>query len=526
MKKHVRRWVALSATALAATTATSAQAADNSDPLINLLLKKGILSEDEAAKVQAEADAMRSNAVPVMPTESKWKIGKDIKNIELYGDLRARYENRRAEDAQEGSIELQRFRYAVRLGIRGELFDDWYFGVRLDTAANPRSPWVTFGTSSSGVPYQGPFGKSTGGINVGQIFIGYKPADWLDISVGKMANPLYTTPMVWDTDYAPEGLAEKLKHSIGAAELFANFGQFLYEDTNPNQNSSGYFNLPRTGSSPAVLLTWQAGFNYHFTKDINFKIAPVLYQYVGHGVNPGAAGAAHIPDFSGVFVGQGSTNNLAGHNAGAWSGYPNGFYDGFTANQTGINDLLVLEVPAEVNFPIWKLNARLFGDYAQNLEGSARARHAAEASLTAFQPVGGGEIAPITSAQTEDVHAYQVGLGVGSGGLVYGPAQGLVYGSTSRKHAWEVRTYWQHIEQYALDVNLIDSDFFEGRGNLEGFYASAAYSLTDNILATLRYGHAHQINDQIGTGGSNQDIPQMNPVHDYDLWQVDLTFRF
>jgi hypothetical protein len=332
--------------------------------------------------------------------------------------------------------------------------------------------------------------------------------------------------MVWDSDYCPEGIAEHFKHSVGNADFFANFGQFLYEDTNPSQNSSGYFNLSRDTSNPVFVLAWQAGVDYHLAKDVTFKVAPVIYEYAGHGVNNTAPGSVVAPDFSGVFVGQGSTNNLANHNAGAWSGYPSGYYDGFTANQTGINDLLVLEVPWELNFKVAKLNARFFGDYAQNLEGPDRARAAAAASQSAFQPVGGGNIATIPSAQTHDVNAYQVGFGIGSPGLVYGPMQGLVYGTGSRKHAWEVRTYWQHVEQYALDPNLLDSDFFEGRGNLEGIYASAAYGFTDNIIGTLRYGHATQINNKLGTGGSNQDIPQMNPIHDYDLWQVDLTLRF
>ena len=103
---------------------------------------------------------------------------------------------------------------------------------------------------------------------------------------------------------------------------------------------------------------------------------------------------------------------------------------------------------------------------------------------------------------------------------------GLVYGTVSHKHAWEFRTYWQHIEQYSLDPNLIDSDFFEGRLNTEGFYTALAYGLTDNVIATFRYGYANRINDKLGTGGNNLDIPQMNPIDKYNLLQLDLTLRF
>jgi putative porin len=89
-----------------------------------------------------------------------------------------------------------------------------------------------------------------------------------------------------------------------------------------------------------------------------------------------------------------------------------------------------------------------------------------------------------------------------------------------------VRTYWQRIEQYALDPNLTDSDFFEGRTNVQGLYVAGAYSWTDSIISTLRYGFAHRVNGNLGTGGSNPDLPTINPLTDYRLIQFDLTWRF
>ena len=75
-------------------------------------------------------------------------------------------------------------------------------------------------------------------------------------------------------------------------------------------------------------------------------------------------------------------------------------------------------------------------------------------------------------------------------------------------------------------MNLIDSDFFEGRANLQGFYTAFAYSLTDAIIGTVRYGYANQIKDSLGTGGNNLDIPGINPIKNYNLVQLDLTWRF
>jgi hypothetical protein len=496
---------------------SNAVAADPSDPVLNLLLQKGIISQQELDKTKAEAEAIRTNNAALAPMESKWKISSAFKNVELYGDLRLRYENRQVHDPGDGRIELNRERIAVRLGLRGEVLDDFYYGVRLDTANNPRSPWVTLGTSSSGAPYQGPFGKSTFNVNIGQVYLGWKPAPWLDITAGKMPNPFYFTPMTWDTDLNPEGLAERFKYSIGPADVFVNLGQFIYQDTNPTHASRGYFNLGFDSSSPAFMLAWQAGFNYHITKDISLKVAPILYNYSGHGVN--SSPSSGTPDFRGVFIGQGTTNGLNGTPGVFYSGFPGGAYDGFVDNQTGINDLLVLDIPVELNFNFNCISTRLFGDYAQNLQGSERAKAAFRAQDSPLLANAG--LIRIPSAQTGDTKAYQVGVAVGSTNSL-----GLVYGSTVRRHAWEARAYWQHVEQYALDPNLIDSDFFEGRGNLEGIYGAIAYGFSENVIGTLRYGYASRINHKLGTGGSNQDIPQMNPISHYNILQLDLTLRF
>ena len=500
---------------------TGGARAASSDPileLLNMMTQKGMLTDQEAQKVRAaaaalkaEAEAKETNDLAVAP--SKWKISNAIKNIELFGDIRFRYENRSVTTPGHESLELGRERYALRLGLRGDLTDDFYYGLRLETAANPRSPWVTFGTSSSGVPFQGPSGKSTAGINLGQVYVGWRPESWVDITLGKMPNPLYTTPMLWDTDINPEGLAERFKYTAGPADLFLNFGQFIYQDVNPVH--TGAFLVPSIplGQSTDVpfLLAWQGGLLYHIKKDMSLKVAATIYNYTSLGKNTVPGGATAVPGFSDTFVGAG-----AGVPVNGASGYPSGPNDGFAFNQTGINDLLVLDIPVEFNFKIARLNSRIFGDFAENLDGADRAAAAVAAGLT-----GNPSITTKIPLQPNDNHAYQFGWGIGNGDNL-----GLVYGSPVKKGTWEARTYWQHVEQYALDPNLMDSDFFEGRGNLQGIYSAFAYSFTDAIIGTVRYGYATRINGKLGTGGSNQDIPQVNPIKQYQILQLDLTCRF
>ena len=467
--KRTQTCRALAVAAIAATLNSASGQTSSADALINKLVQKGILTESEAKALASETTQTNK------PAASKWKMSDAIKSIGLYGDVRFRYEYRGADNApgsgvSESTYQRERFRYAVRLGLRGDLFDDFYYGLRLETSSSARSTWVTFGDDTNPTPSA----KNSDTIGIGQVYLGWRATDWLELTVGRMPMPLYVTPMIWDSDINPEGAAEKVKYKIGDVDLFATFGQFMYQDSNPDNS------VP---SADTFLLAWQVGANAKLAKDVTFKIAPVIYNYTGQGQNNG---------LNKPFSGQGS-NGLNPNTTGF--------------NQAGINDLLVFETPAELNFKLGQRNARVFGDFAYNLSGDSRAR----AAVGATDPAG-----DLPVAVTGQNKAYQFGVGYGN--------LGLVSGQTSKKNTWEARVYWQHVEQYAADVNLLDSDFFEGRANLEGVYAAFAYSLTDNIIGTVRYGYAHPINDQLGTGGQ-LDLP-LNPVKDYNLVQFDLTWRF
>jgi hypothetical protein len=526
-RNHCLKAIATALLVLAFAPVAGAQSSPSSDPLLDLFVKKGYVTQEEAQQVKAEADARMTNAeMPAM----KWKISDGIKSVELFGDIRLRFEDRQAQTPDYAKIDLGRFRYALRLGLRGDLADNFNYGFRLETASNPRSPWVTFGTSSSGAPYQGPFGKSTAALNLGQIYLGWRPASWVEITIGKMPNPLYNTPMLWDSDFNPEGAVEIFKYTVGDVDFFANFAQFLYADDNPTYTSAlifPTFQLSGQNTSVPFLLAWQGGFIYHISKDISFKAAVTLYNYDGVGTNntsppvgaapPGQPASQTTPGFSDTFVGEGGgglPGVAVGQNQNASGLAVAGNNDGFIFNQTGLDYLQVLDFPFELDFKIGRKPARLFGDFAENLQGAQRAEAAAavyNAALPASKFV----------AQKYDNMAYQFGFGISSP-----DALGMVYGTVVRKNTWDARVYWQHVEQYALDPNLLDSDFFEGRGNLQGLYSAVAYGFTDNLIGTVRYGFASRINKKLGTGGSNQDIPSVNPIQQYELLQLDLTCRF
>jgi hypothetical protein len=506
-----------------------------SDPTLNLLLNKGVITEDDASAAQAQIDAMHTNGPAPSSSPSVWKLTTGLTNLELYGDVRTRFEDRSEHDPSGGRIELQRYRYALRFGLRGEAVDDFYYGFRLETSSNPRSTFVSMGSSSTGAPYEGPYGKSTAGINIGLIYLGWQPESWLNITAGKMPNPLYTTTMVWSRNINPEGLAEQLKYKIGPVDLFANFGQFLYQDANPIVETPDLgLGASAAGQNANNILqvAWQGGFNYNIRPNLSLTIGATLYEYYGqqqgNSTTPGIS-----PYFGDVYVGEGdyagpgSPYPLNGPSGYGASGSVPGYESlGYPNNQVGLNNLQVLEIPFEFNLKLSKVDAQIFGDFAYNLEGNQRAQ-AASAGYAAYlanvSAQGGGAGATIGTfaPQTHDDKAYQIGVAVGSKDDL-----GLVNGLTSSKHAWEVRTYWQHIEQYSLDPNLLDTDVFAGAENLQGIYVAAAYGLSQNFIIAFRYGYASRINHQLGTGGTGQDIQQINPINQYQLYQADLTFRF
>src|SRR4051812_19931596 len=258
------------ATAAAMVSTVTIARGQDSGALLDLLVRKKIITDQEAEEVRADLTKEAAST-----SAGKLKLSAPITELELYGDARLRYEVRTGEvgppntvDSPGDNSQRDRARYRLRLGLRGVLLDDWFFGIRLETSQNPRSTNVTFGGDSS----SGPFAKNDDGINVGQAYLGYKGFREVTLTAGRMPNPFVTTSMVWDPDINPEGMAEQWKHtfkiSLGGGEsipptestskdgktvttagttsepksitidLFANFAQFVYDDENP-ENSVG-----------------------------------------------------------------------------------------------------------------------------------------------------------------------------------------------------------------------------------------------------------------------------------------------
>ena len=168
--------------------------AQDAGALLDLLVRKRLITDQEAEEVRADLTKEAASTAA-----GKWKLSTPINEIELYGDTRVRYEYRGGRfpsndpDHPNDWQERHRERYRVRIGLRGTLADDWFFGLRLETSTNPRSTNVSFGDDSS---VNGPFSKDSDRISVGQAYLGYKGFPDLTLTAGRMPNPLVNTDTV------------------------------------------------------------------------------------------------------------------------------------------------------------------------------------------------------------------------------------------------------------------------------------------------------------------------------------------
>jgi Putative porin len=455
--------------------------------------------------------------IPVQKAAAnKWKLSTPISELELFGDIRFRYEYRGGQTDDDSPLartapgvaghddwlERERERYRIRLGLRGTLLDDWFFGVRLETGQSPRSSNVTFGDDTSGsstATNNGPFSKVSDGINVGQAYIGYRGFPDITLMGGKMPLEmlLVTTRMVWDDDINPEGLSEQWKHTFvfGGGEvaptsynkdakltasvqsepflrldLFANFAQFIYDDANPENplgprpTTTANGGIQRIPNTDAFLLAWQVGAKFNFPKTFYFQLAPAIYNYTGNG----------------------DTFNV--HFRGGDPALTNAL--SLAENQTGINSLLVYDMPWEIGWKINKLPVRVFGDFAVNFDGDDRARAAGH------------------PGKGDQRYAYQVGASIGQ---------------LKKKNDWQIEAYWQHTEQYSLDPNLVTKQF-DFRLNLQGPAVRVGYMLSDAVWLNLCWVYAWRSDDSLGTGGNGEIA--INPLDRFQLFQADLNLKF
>ncbi len=508
--------------------------AQTDSALLDALVKKGVLSDQEAEDIRSDEEKDYSSTAA-----SKINLSTSIKTITFYGDLRLRYELRDGTTPSgitgqggtisgAGSQDRNAWRYRLRFGFKGDLFDNWFYGVRV--ATNPyynRSGNVTFGHSDNA----GPFGKGYSLLAVDQVYLGWKPTADLTLEGGQFINPLYTTSLVWDDNINPVGAAELYDHTFSnGLEVFGTLGQYLISAASGNGITNTLTGSAPTATNPnynfgnTFMFAEQVGFKYKFDDNTSFKAAATMYEYTGQNANYDTSVATNYS--SSPLVLSGSTQSPS-------------FYDGpfvgaaapFTTNVTGENDLLIAEVPMEFDFKAWNIPMRAFADVAYNLLGQERADDAraalSQGNLAGVTP--GAGTGPGVAPTLAQLQASPTGQGVLTSGkgfeddLAY--QVGFEAGQLKKKGDWQTRLYWQSIGYYALDPNLIDADIFNAATNMQGIVVSGSYNWTDGLSSTLRYAHGSPVNGHLATPNVGQDLT-LGDIKEYNLFQADLMWKF
>ena len=199
---------------LLATVATllcaGAAFAQDSGPLLDLLVKKGVINDQEAENLRAEL----TKDFAANTSAGKMNLSSSIVDFKLSGDMRMRYEyNSQSPEIAAGGFlvknETSRQRFRFRLNGDVTLQKGWTTGFALETGQASDSATQNFTGLADDY-----------GVFLARAYVGWQPnLNWAFV-LGKQKNIMYTTDLRWDADINPQGLSEVYKHFLGAKDTF------------------------------------------------------------------------------------------------------------------------------------------------------------------------------------------------------------------------------------------------------------------------------------------------------------------
>lgn len=444
----------------------SLHAEGDSSPLIDALVKKGVLSSEEGKEIRANMqDDYRQTPGGMLGWGSS-----AVRGVKLYGDARLRYQydNQVPQDAPGSAAgddrSRSRYRYRLRLGADYRFAENWKAGVRLETSERSTSTNASFG---------GYFDKTEDAVYVGLAYLeyetvnpewlGFSPADYFDIRIGKHLHPFYTngsSGFWWDSDVNPEGFSEQLGWEdvagVGHFDVTLRGGQYI---TSSNDSAS-------TVSSNSALENDQ----FLFMGQLEGK-----YEWAAK------SGLILAPTFMG---------QTGGYLSGAGATIPT------VAQTTELQDLLIFLIPGEIYFDVANRPLSLFGTFGINVADDRTAQAAG---------VAGGSVE-----------------GRGNQPIFFNA--GARYGALKKKGDFEFSAEYRYIELGSGNPFLFDSSFgniapnYNGI-NFEGPVLGAAYNFTDFIHGRVTYLNAFNIDQTSVFNGSS--TPGSSQV-----LQLDLSWKY
>lgn len=478
----------LAAAASLGVTAASLHAQD-SGPLIDKLVQKGILTDQEGEEVRAELiKDFNTNT-----SAGKLNISSSLNELKLYGDTRFRwqYDDQQSQIASPNNVtQRSRFRFRLRLNADFKFAGNFFGGVGLQTSSDADSGNQTINP-----------GFSNSNIYISKWFLGYNADEWGTFVLGKQKNPLYTTDLVWDPDINPVGLTESIAfHKIdfggheelppapqyskdgktvvtsstevsgpnwGGFELTLVAGQFIFNTDNDESAADS------DASTDAFMFVEQLISSYKFNSKTSITFAPgFLYE-----------NAADLV---------GSTNSVPFEDVAGVSGES--------------RDLAIITAPGDVTFPLGPLKGKFYWDFAWNVNGEERYNDI----YKLYNPNPAFDRHGAQSFSDQDAIAWLVGLEISAG-----KGQG----------AWSLFANYRETGVASVDPNINDSDFALSYLNMRGFKFGGTYNFTDFISVGVTGFVTYNLDGDLygGQATSGAAIANRNAVNTV---QVDLNWRF
>jgi len=429
------------------------------DSLLDLLVRKGIITDKELKEMKEQVDGDMARA---MNRANKTKVATWIDELKWSNDLRLRGEFFDNED-QSNNADRLRFRYRLRLGFEAKFVDWATVGFRLASGAtdDPVSTNETFDDMFANDPIT---------IDLAYVTIRPPQADWVTVTAGKMNNPIwqpsFNSPLVYDGDVTPEGVAEQLVWKFGQDQrhsLFLNAAQFVINEISGSSDTDGY------------LFDVQGGGDFKFGKDPK---KPVVRAKI--------AGGFFWTDNAdqGVLINDSPNRGNAVKASGTTTNF--------------LSEFKVLTVRGDL---AWKLSDQPFfgtpavmtfsGEYAKNL-------------TDAYKNLSGA-VTNISPDQTE------------------GWTGQIAFGSNRKKAEWQIAYQYKHLEADAVFDSLTDSDWGTGGTDRKGHVIKATYNLQEWWQLGLTALITEKISDRLNSG-HNMSAPRAG--EELLRVQVDSVFKF
>jgi hypothetical protein len=434
--------------------------AQSSDAILDLLIKKGVISQREANEVREQLDKDTAAAVEL---HNKQKFASWVDELKWAGDLRLRGEFFDMGD-QKNENDRLRFRYRLRLGLEAKLQKWATLGVRLASgkAGDPVSTNETMDDL---------FDKDVIQIDAAYVVLQPPGWEWVSVTGGKMNNPIWQTglssPLVYDGDLTPEGLAEQFVLGFGGEKrhaVFLNLAQWVADEVGSSADTD------------AFVFDTQAGVELRFGPEVK---KPVVRARAAGGV----FFTEHM-DENGLTGDSPTTGNSV--QASATSKY--------------LDDFTVAHARAEV---AWQVAEKPFlgtpvvftvsGEYVKNLTRT-------------YDRLAGAKVT-VDARQTDGV------------------AGQLAFGGNKKKGEWQVAYQYKYLEADAVLDALTDSDWgTDGGTDRKGHVFKASYNLQEWWQLGFTALLTQKISDRTGANTTAGGIPTDKDV--LLRWQLDSVFKF